>query len=112
MDMKVGYTLAYPVVDGHKGSFCPQGLLHGQGQELSPGKKGAEELWGEIHKGAVVLFGKQKTVAGKEGTMVQEGQGEGIFQNGMAWDLSPDNFAELTARPAFASFGHGFPLDP
>jgi hypothetical protein len=43
-------------------------------------------------------LGRQEKMPDKEGPMIEEGERDRIFKNGMAWDFPPDDFAETAMR--------------
>ena len=81
MDVKVRHALADLVVHGDERPLGPDRPLDRLSQPLGVPEQGMDQMIGEIGEGLVMLAGDQKDMAGKEGTVVEEGDGALVFHD-------------------------------
>jgi hypothetical protein len=95
VDVKMRNALADMVVDGDKGPLGLHSDFYGMGEELGIRKQGSDEIGGKIDQRLAMIFRDQKTMAGKEGPVIQKGQGQVVLKYYNRLQLFPDDSAKF-----------------
>ena len=92
--VKMRNALADAIIDGYKNALGLHAAHYGIGEKAHVGEKRAEERIGQVHQGLEVRFDDEQAMAGKQGAVIEEGEGDFVFEDFVAGDGAANDLAE------------------
>src|SRR5579863_380433 len=106
MNVKVRHALAHDTVHRDEGAVGLHRELHGLRQHLGIQKQRSDQVCRKIVQRGVMFLRDEQAVAGEERPVIEEGQGNRVFEDNFRGQLTCDDPAEQAPLCCFVVFLH------